>query len=191
MELAIMVSRSNAGTYDIVGENEDWERVREAVESVEERGDLVGWSHWTKVYDCTTAHGDLVVYFVGVVEDANLCRVCEVHGILTVVEDDAATLCQSCTEQSRCSMAWEQDALKDAEYLYSVANGSGRGDGADATAYTLGPVGRGYAPGGTTHIVRYHYVSDGVNGYAWADSPEDAMAGLHGLPDWWEGDEDN
>jgi hypothetical protein len=67
MEIAIMVTRSESGCYEIPGaaEREDWEYVQEEQETVERLGDLQGWEPYQEVYRCVDLRGEERTYFVG------------------------------------------------------------------------------------------------------------------------------
>jgi len=62
----LLVRRSDTGTYEIPGaaEEEEWDDVRQAYDSVEDYGPLKGWGKWTRVYRVGDDEGFGWWYFV-------------------------------------------------------------------------------------------------------------------------------
>ena len=63
MTQAVMVRRSDTGTYQITGEVEDWAEVQAAVDAVEPEEALLGWAPYTRAYR-VQAVGAWMWYFV-------------------------------------------------------------------------------------------------------------------------------
>ncbi len=61
--LCRMVSVSDTGTYDLVGEIEDWDEVRAAVDEVHYVSGLLGWSPYTALY-VVRQHDEALHYMV-------------------------------------------------------------------------------------------------------------------------------